>query len=274
MVLLSLTTERVHNTGQRDWITISVHDIHNTSKTIIQCKDTNLLYMYYCRSVSRSTIATDIRSAFPSFSRQRQLRFCHSLGLKIVSPTHPNHTNSNRLSSNSSYCHLYSNKYHYSSITAQTTSNTATLPLTKSPYITIISHSFSTFTMTNSNTSSPSKPSHQGNPFGPFKVALIQLNTQDDVQWNIHHCSELIRKAAAEGAQLIVTPENTGRMSAQFRATDTCGETGMYDIVSNPDVGRSDRPHFITTQVHKHVNRPRTYTWTYPCISLYFIIFH
>jgi len=99
--------------------------------------------------------------------------------------------------------------------------------------------------MTNSNSSSPSKtPALQqqqqngtsngggnSNPNDPFKIALIQLNTQEDKQWNIKHCSELIRQAAAEGAELIITPENTGRMSSQFRYTDTCGEkeTAQYE---------------------------------------------
>jgi hypothetical protein len=97
-------------------------------------------------------------------------------------------------------------------------------------------------TNSHSNTTSPAKPGQgqgqqgqgqgqlngTGNPLDPFKIGLIQLNTQEDIQWNIQHCSELIRKAVADGASLIITPENTGRMSAQFRYNDTCGDSSMF----------------------------------------------
>lgn len=56
-----------------------------------------------------------------------------------------------------------------------------------------------------------------------FKVACVQLSTQDDVDYNIAHASSLIRRARSLGADLIVTPENTGMMtgeSAQQNAYD------------------------------------------------------
>jgi deaminated glutathione amidase len=43
-----------------------------------------------------------------------------------------------------------------------------------------------------------------------FKVACIQLNAERDIAPNIAAASALIRKAKAQGAQFILTPENTG----------------------------------------------------------------
>lgn len=44
------------------------------------------------------------------------------------------------------------------------------------------------------------------------KAAVIQLNSDADVQKNLAAAEELIRKAAREGANLIATPENTPYM--------------------------------------------------------------
>jgi deaminated glutathione amidase len=43
-----------------------------------------------------------------------------------------------------------------------------------------------------------------------FKVACVQLNAARDIAPNIAAASALIRKAKAQGAQFILTPENTG----------------------------------------------------------------
>jgi deaminated glutathione amidase len=43
-----------------------------------------------------------------------------------------------------------------------------------------------------------------------FKVGCVQLNAARDIAPNIAAASALIRKAKAEGAQFILTPENTG----------------------------------------------------------------
>ena len=46
-----------------------------------------------------------------------------------------------------------------------------------------------------------------------FKAACVQLRSSDDVAENIQIASELIREAAAKGAQFIATPENTTLMA-------------------------------------------------------------
>lgn len=45
-----------------------------------------------------------------------------------------------------------------------------------------------------------------------FRAALVQLRTGRDVAANLEHVETLIRQAAGCGAQLILTPENTGLM--------------------------------------------------------------
>ena len=50
--------------------------------------------------------------------------------------------------------------------------------------------------------------------FPTFTAALIQLNCQADLQHNLCQASSLIRQAAASGAKLICTPENTTRLTA------------------------------------------------------------
>ena len=47
-----------------------------------------------------------------------------------------------------------------------------------------------------------------------FTAALIQLNCQADLQHNLRQATTLIRQAAAAGAKLICTPENTTRLTA------------------------------------------------------------
>ena len=46
-----------------------------------------------------------------------------------------------------------------------------------------------------------------------FRAACIQLRSGDDVAANIRDASDLIRQAAADGAQFIATPENTTLMA-------------------------------------------------------------
>ena len=47
-----------------------------------------------------------------------------------------------------------------------------------------------------------------------LKVACVQMTSGDDMEANIRSCSDLVRQAAAQGARLVCTPENTARMSA------------------------------------------------------------
>src|ERR1700761_4569713 len=46
-----------------------------------------------------------------------------------------------------------------------------------------------------------------------FRAACVQLRSGDDVAENIRIASDLIRQAAADGAQFIATPENTTLMA-------------------------------------------------------------
>lgn len=41
-----------------------------------------------------------------------------------------------------------------------------------------------------------------------LRAAVIQLNSQDDVQQNLHGCAELTQQAAEQGARLLLLPEN------------------------------------------------------------------
>src|SRR5581483_1230328 len=47
-----------------------------------------------------------------------------------------------------------------------------------------------------------------------FRAACVQLRSGEDVGENIRFAEKLIRQAAAGGAQLIATPENTTLMAA------------------------------------------------------------
>ena len=46
-----------------------------------------------------------------------------------------------------------------------------------------------------------------------IKVACIQLRSSDDIDWNLRQTSSLIRRAHADGARFIATPENTCLMA-------------------------------------------------------------
>jgi len=48
-----------------------------------------------------------------------------------------------------------------------------------------------------------------------FRVACLQLTSGDNLQKNIEKTCELIRQARGAGADFILTPENTGMMSAE-----------------------------------------------------------
>jgi len=52
-----------------------------------------------------------------------------------------------------------------------------------------------------------------GDALMPFRAACVQLRSSDDVADNIRAASELIRKATAEGAVFVATPENTTLMA-------------------------------------------------------------
>lgn len=59
----------------------------------------------------------------------------------------------------------------------------------------------------------------------PLSVACIQMNARPDIDQNLTTVGEMIREAAANGARLIATPENTGfivrgRQAIQARLTD------------------------------------------------------
>src|SRR5262245_52244020 len=47
-----------------------------------------------------------------------------------------------------------------------------------------------------------------------MKVALIQLNSGDDIAGNIARVRELVGEAVKQGAQLVATPENTFLMES------------------------------------------------------------
>ena len=61
-----------------------------------------------------------------------------------------------------------------------------------------------------------------------FTAALIQLNCQADMQHNLRQATALIRQAAAAGAQLICTPENTTRLTSLTQPFDIQTE-GRYE---------------------------------------------
>jgi predicted amidohydrolase len=48
-----------------------------------------------------------------------------------------------------------------------------------------------------------------------FRVACLQLNSTDDVEVNIATGRRLLGMARSEGADFILTPENTGIMAAR-----------------------------------------------------------
>lgn len=52
-----------------------------------------------------------------------------------------------------------------------------------------------------------------------FTVGLVQINSSDELQANIGAASDLIRQAAGQGAQLVLTPENTTMITHGPEAT-------------------------------------------------------
>lgn len=62
-----------------------------------------------------------------------------------------------------------------------------------------------------------------------FRVACIQLNSQDNITFNIQQASSLIREAHNQGAELILTPENTTLMADPQTPTGTLPRFGMED---------------------------------------------
>lgn len=75
--------------------------------------------------------------------------------------------------------------------------------------------------------SQPSSPS-TNECYPTFKAALLQLNCQADLQHNLRQVTTLIRQAAASGAKLICTPENTTRLTALSLPFDVHKE-GQYE---------------------------------------------
>jgi len=56
------------------------------------------------------------------------------------------------------------------------------------------------------------------------KIGLVQPNVWDDMAANIGHVSALVRKAKADGAEFIATPENSGFMGANAAASVAAGQ--------------------------------------------------
>lgn len=56
-----------------------------------------------------------------------------------------------------------------------------------------------------------------------LKVALVQPNVWDDMDTNIAQIAALVRRAKAEGADLIATPENSGFMGSNAAASVAAG---------------------------------------------------
>ncbi|WP_371347406.1 carbon-nitrogen hydrolase family protein [Ancylobacter sp. IITR112] len=67
-------------------------------------------------------------------------------------------------------------------------------------------------------TSDPAVPAGTPPLGAPFRAALIQMRTAKDVAANVAAASALIRRAAAEGASYIQTPEMTGTMEENREA--------------------------------------------------------
>jgi predicted amidohydrolase len=53
-----------------------------------------------------------------------------------------------------------------------------------------------------------------------FLAACVQLNTNTDVDRNLDQAERLIRHAAARGAELVLTPENTAFLGPQFHKVE------------------------------------------------------
>lgn len=70
-----------------------------------------------------------------------------------------------------------------------------------------------------------------------LKVAVVQVNSQDDVQLNLNTISKLVQQAALAGAQLILLPENFALMSAnediKLKAAEVAGSGLIQDTIAN-----------------------------------------
>lgn len=65
---------------------------------------------------------------------------------------------------------------------------------------------------------------------GKFKLALIQMDSQDDVDRNKEKIAEYTKKAAADGAQLVIFPEHSDAIGKHERrfATNVPGEMSEF----------------------------------------------
>ena len=87
-------------------------------------------------------------------------------------------------------------------------------------YLNILHHragsaAMSTYTPpTAAAASQPSSHTTTDGHYPTFTAALVQLSCQADLQHNLRQATALIRQAAAAGAKLICTPENTTRLTA------------------------------------------------------------
>jgi predicted amidohydrolase len=67
----------------------------------------------------------------------------------------------------------------------------------------------------------------------PFRVACIQVNTQNNLDTNIHKACELIKQAAGQGAGFITLPENVAFMADNFQQLcDHSFEDGQHPALS------------------------------------------
>ena len=90
-----------------------------------------------------------------------------------------------------------------------------------------------------------------------IKAACVQMNAKADIETNLKDASHLIRKASSQGAQFIVTPENTDRifMDAKKKVetaywendhpgiayfSDLAKELGIYLLIGSMAVKVSD----------------------------------
>jgi len=78
----------------------------------------------------------------------------------------------------------------------------------------------STYTPPEPASAPPAATSTADSCYPTFTAALIQLNCQADLQHNLRQATTLIRQAAAAGAKLICTPENTTRLTALSQPFD------------------------------------------------------
>ena len=65
-----------------------------------------------------------------------------------------------------------------------------------------------------------------------FTVAVLQMDSQDNVEQNLHTASAFIEEAAARGAKLIAMPENMHYvgLDSAAHAEDVPGEIGRAHV--------------------------------------------